>query len=265
MVTKSDRDELSREDLLAYAEQLEGELQSSRQLEEIGIISKIIAHDLNNFLTPILGYATIIKRETKQDDPLHKGLAVIEKAAERAAGLVGQLLGTVRQVNISKTPIDLHHMLKELLDHFSANSQATVEISTEISSSIPTTHGNVHQLERALRCLMENAYDAMPSGGKLTIKASTIVADSQFCRTHAQVAQGNYLCISVSDNGRGIPADIADRVFEPFFSTKLSQPGRGIGLTLVNSIMRLHSGAIDIESSDGNGTTVRIYLPENLS
>lgn len=262
-VARIDPADQSKEELSAYVEQLEAELSTSRQLEEIGILSKIIAHDLNNFLTPILGYATIIKREIDQNAPCLKGIGIIEKAAERAAGLVGQLLGTVRQVAIAKAPLDIDQMIASLLEQFPPATEGKVEIITNISSQLPPAQGNRHQLERALLCLIENGCEAMPDGGRLKIETGTKVADAQFCRSHAQVSQGNYLCISVSDSGKGIPADIAGRIFEPFFSTKPAQAGRGIGLTLVSSIIKLHGGAIDVESSDDNGTTFRIYLPES--
>lgn len=253
----------SKEELSAYIKQLEAELSTSRQLEEIGILSKIIAHDLNNFLTPILGYATMLKREINQGDHLHKGIGVIEKAAERAAGLVGQLLGSVRQVSVAKAPIDIDTMITTIIEHLSPSLEGKVEIVTDISSPLPPVQANRHQLERALFCLIENGCEAMPDGGKLKIEANTKVVDAQFCRSHAQVSQGNYLCISISDSGKGIPVDIAGRIFEPFFSTKPPQSGRGIGLTLVSSIIKLHSGAIDVDSSEDSGTTIRIYLPES--
>lgn len=265
VVARIDPADQSKEELSAYVEQLEDELSTSHQLEEIGILSKIIAHDLNNFLTPVLGYATILKREINQDDPLHKGIRIIEKAAERAAWLVGQLLGTVRQVAVAKAPVDMGLMITELIEHFSPAIEGRVEVVVSLSPSLPSVQGNRHQLERALFCLFENGCEAMPDGGRLKIEAGTKVADAQFCRSHAQVSPGNYLCIVISDSGKGIPADIAGRIFEPFFSTKPPQAGRGIGLTLVSSIIKLHSGAIDVESSEDSGTTISIYLPESLS
>lgn len=253
----------SRERLSEYIELLEGELSTSRQLEEIGLLSKIIAHDLNNYLTPILGYATMLKREIPQNDPMLKGIGIIEKAAERAAALVGQLMGTIRQVSVAKYPADIGEMISAILAQFTPFVPGKVEIVTEISADLPTVQANRHQLERALFCLMENGCEAMTDGGILKIETSVKVADAQFCRTHAQVSPGNFLCISVSDSGKGITPDISSRIFEPFFSTKPPQLGRGTGLSLVSSIIKLHAGAVDVESSEGSGTTVRIYLPES--
>lgn len=257
--------DLSHEDLSAYVELLEGELSAAHRFEEIGILSKIIAHDLNNFLTPILGYATILKREIDAENPLYKGIGVIEKAAERAASLVGHLLGTVRQVDIAKAPIDIKEAISQALAQHAPRLEGKVAVSTNFSPP-DTIRANPHHLERVLFCLIENAAEAMPDGGTLTITTDTKIADAQFCRSHAQVAPGNYLCVSISDTGAGIPSDIINRIFEPFFSTKHQlQPGHGLGLTLVASIIKLHAGAIDVESAEGSGTTIRIYLPESLA
>ncbi|MBI5655789.1 MAG: PAS domain S-box protein [Geobacter sp.] len=240
---------------------LEEQLYHARRLEAIGTLAGVVAHDLNNLLTPILGYANILKRDMSGDHPLAKGVTVIEKAAERAAGLLSRLLVFARQIKHLNIPVELSVLFDDLLASLKAHPGKNVTLIDQRSSDTPPVLGDPMQLAQVLQHIVSNAIDAMPDGGELRIGTERVMLDADFCRHHPTVAIGPHVCVKISDTGSGIPADVRERIFEPFFSTKGVTPGRGLGLAMVYSIVKSHAGTIVVDSTEGKGTTVSLFLP----
>ncbi len=244
---------------------LEEQLSQARRLEAIGLASGVVAHDLNNLLTPILGYSTILKRELADDHPLAAGVAAIERASERAAWLINHLLASFQQVGQQKTPVDISVLVGDLLEDLRPRFTGQIDMLYKSSPDTPATLGDPLRLARMLRNLAENALDAMGNGGVLTIEAAPVMLDDGFCKHHPGSRPGLHVCLTVADTGHGIPAEILSRIFEPFFSTKPALPGIGMGLTLARSIIKSHAGALVFQSVEGEGTIIRVYLPAALS
>jgi signal transduction histidine kinase len=240
-----------------YVRYLEKELAQARKLEEVGMLAGVVAHDLNNILTPIFGYATILKRDMEQDHPLAKAVGVIEKSAERAAILISKLLGCARQQGITIMPFDIVEILDKFLE--SLNSQE--KLIEKNYSEVPKVLADPHQIAVVIRAVADNALEAMEQGGKLSVNLESVTISAEFSRHHPPAKPGHHVCITMKDTGHGIPADILEKVYEPFFSTKPTAVCAGIGLTIAHSLLRRNSGCIELESSEGKGTTVKIYLP----
>jgi len=240
---------------------LEEQLYHARKLEAIGTLAGVVAHDLNNLLTPILGYANILKRDISADHPLAKGVIIIEKAAERAAGLLSRLLVFARQIKHLNVPVELSVLFDDLLAGLKAHPERNVTVIDQRSSDTPPVLGDPMQLAQVLQHIVSNSIDAMPTGGELRISTERIMLDADFCRHHPTVAPGPHVCVKISDTGPGISADVRERIFEPFFSTKGGTPGRGLGLAMVYSIVKSHAGTIVVDSTEGEGTMVSLFLP----
>jgi signal transduction histidine kinase len=259
----SDRKDLSlaepgvTDDAGDYVRYLEKELAQARKLEEVGMLAGVVAHDLNNILTPVFGYATILKRDLEQDHPLTKAVGVIEKSAERAANLISKMLGCARQQGIITIPFDIIAMLDKFLE--SLNSQGI--LIEKNYSDVPAVLADPHQVAVVIRAVAANALEAMGQSGKLTVNVESIVMSVEFSRHHPPAKPGQHVCITIQDTGHGIPADILEKVYEPFFSTKPTAVCAGIGLTIAHSLLRRNSGCIELNSIEGKGTTVKIHLP----
>lgn len=241
----------------SYIRYLELELEQARKFEEIGMMAGVVAHDLNNMLTPIFGYSTILKRDMDKDHPLAKAVGVIEKSAERAAMLVGKLLGCSRQQQPLSIPFDVLGMLENFLESLDGKA-CNVEKSY---APVPAAIGDPHQIAVVIRSVIGNAIEAMAQGGTLSVGVATVTIDTDFCRHHPPVKPGSHVCITIVDTGAGMSPDVLEKAFEPFFSTKTATHCSGTGLTIAHSLLRKNSGSMDLESVEGNGTTVRIFLP----
>ncbi|GAM09739.1 wide host range VirA protein [Geobacter sp. OR-1] len=235
---------------------LEHELAQVRKLEEIGMLAGVLAHDLNNILTPIFGYSTILKRDMDKEHPLAKAVGVIEKSAERAALLVGKLLGCSRQMEPVVIPVGIAEQLESSLD--ALRGKVAVE---NCFSEVPPILGDPHQIAVLFRCLFNNAVESMGTQGKLSITVDQVSLDQEFCRHHPPLKPGTHVCIVIADNGRGMSPDFLEKAFDPFISTKPADFCAGIGLTLARSIARKHTGYIKLESCEGKGTIAKVYLP----
>lgn len=244
-----------------YIRYLENELAQARRFEEIGIMAGVVAHDINNMLTPIFGYATILKRDLATDHPLAKAVGTIEKSAERAALLVSKLLGCSRQQDPLRIQFDIISMLDMYLEH-SAGTVGSIEKSY---ADVPAVLGDPHQIAVVIRAVADNAVAAVQNGGALYIDVAEVTIDAGFCRYHPPVKPGPHVCITIRDTGCGMPADVLAKAFEPFFTTRIPGECAGIGLTIAQSLLVRNCGCIDLESSAGQGTTARIYLPASES
>jgi PAS domain S-box-containing protein len=247
---------------------LENQLNHSRKMEAIGQLAGGIAHDFNNMLSGITGYAEVIKQHnlrkdgTAIDPQLDANISVILRAADRAGDLTMKLLAFSRQGKYQVIAVDLHIIIKEVLDLLAPTIDRRIVIEKRFDAQPSLTMGDPTQLENAVLNLAMNACDAMPAGGTLTFQTSTVALDESFVRMRGyHMDPGQYLLLVVSDSGVGMSASMLQRLFEPFFSTKEPGKGTGLGLASVYGTVKSHQGAIDVESGVGEGTTFRVYLP----
>ncbi len=220
-------------------------IDNSTQLRAFSEMAGGVAHDLNNILSTILG-RTQLALEDAQDERVIKSLRIIKQAASDGAEVVRSFGDITRpRDNHDFDLVDLNQLVEDTLPLVEHRRNGDVDISVDLNKIDPV-HGDTMELKRALTNIVLNAIDAMPQGGRLTIK------------THQE---DGWVALSVSDNGIGIPAEVNHKIFDPFFTTKGSN-GNGLGLSNVRSIVAEHGGKIEVDSSFGNGSTFCIRLPK---
>jgi CheY-like chemotaxis protein len=230
-------------------------------MEAMGVLAGGIAHDFNNILTTILGNAQLGLMQIQPDNPLHKRFADIEKTAHKAAALTKQILAFSRRQPLEPRVIDIN----ELITDFSKMLRRL--IGEHIESDIVTTEkpcpvlADPNSLEQVLMNFAVNARDAMPDGGTFTITSERLIPDEKLRYRYPDLHSEEYVLITISDTGTGIPEKILSRIFEPFFTTKETGKGTGLGLSVVHGIIKQHNGVIDVDSKLNQGTTFKIYLP----
>lgn len=240
--------------------QLEAELLQSQKMESIGRLAGGVAHDFNNMLTAIGGYADLAIEGLPLGDELRGDLEEIQKATARAANLTHQLLAFARKqliepkvLNLNDLILDMNKLLRRLIGE-------NIELISVPAPDLGRVHVDLGQIEQVLVNLAVNARDAMPHGGMLTIETANITLGEGTIQ-HAQVAGGPYVLLAVSDNGMGMSAEVRQHLFEPFFTTKPVGQGTGLGLATCYGIVKRHGGYIWPYSEVGQGTTIKIYLP----
>ncbi len=240
--------------------QLEAQFRHTQRLEIIGTLAGGIAHDLNNVLSPIL-MATEILREKLLDEKGQRTLRMIESAAKRGADIVKQVLTFARGVEGERVVLQPKHLLQEMEKIARETFPRTIQIYSEIEKDLWTIYGDATQLHQVLMNLCVNARDAMPNGGKLTIKAENVLLNGNGARVHLEAGTGPHVVLSVADTGTGIPREIIDKIFDPFFTTKEVGKGTGLGLSTVSGIVKSHAGFVNVDSQVGQGTEFKVYLP----
>jgi len=241
----------------------EERLRHSQKLEAIGILAGGVAHDFNNILTVIRGYSTMLLMQTPPDNPNHESLQMIVDAANRATGLTQSLLTFSRKQEATPSKSELCALVANF-EKFIKNIIGD-NITLNFSCDQHTTHSSVDRsmIEQMLMNLAINARDAMPDGGLLSIKTSNARLE-QTAAAELELTAGQYVCLTVSDTGCGIPAEVLPRIFDPFFTTKEIGKGSGLGLSMVYGIVKQHKGAITVCSDPGHGTIFTIYLPVDI-
>lgn len=244
--------------------ELERQLYQSQKMESIGLLAGGIAHDLNNVLAPIT-MAIQLLQEKFPDDQSQRLIETLRTNANRGADIVGQVLTFARGVETEYATLHIKELVGEITSIARHTFPKTIEIVANIADDLQTIKGNATQLHQILLNLCVNARDAMSEGGQLTIEAENFMVSEEFaCKFH-EAKPGQYVKISVLDNGTGIPPHILDRIFEPFFTTKEPGKGTGLGLSVMHSIVKSHSGLIDVQSEVGNGSTFTVYLPVDIT
>jgi PAS domain S-box-containing protein len=236
------------------------QLQSSK-MEAIGQLAGGVAHDFNNLLTIIIGNLSVARFELSPTSPVQECLTDCEQAAKRAADLTGQLLGFARRAPLSMTPTDLNRIVQSVVTQISRSFDKRIEIVAPKVADLWTIEAAGTQLEKVLINLCNNARDAMPDGGRLTIGLENTTIGEELPANSYDARPGEFVRIVVEDSGTGIPADSLQRIFEPFYTTKPVGQGTGLGLAMVFGIVRQHHGWIECDSLMGRGTRFTIYLP----
>ncbi len=240
---------------------LEAQFVQSQKMQAIGQLAGGIAHDFNNLLTAISGHCDLLLLRRDTADPDFADLVQILQNANRAAGLVGQLLAFSRKQTLNPERVEVQEVLSELGHLLNRLVGERVRIRVSHAPDLPAIRADKRQLEQVLMNLVVNARDAMPEGGTIRIEteARHLAEDRQ--RDRAPVPAGDYSVISVTDTGVGIPPEWLDKIFEPFFTTKRVGEGTGLGLSTVYGIVKQSGGYVFVQSEPGQGTTFEIWFP----
>ena len=241
--------------------QLEYQLLHSQKLEAVRRLASGVAHDFNNLLTILQGYSELILTQSQAGTSQREQLLEITRASEGAAVLTRQLLAFSRQQLLDVRVIDLNSVVAEVENILRRTIGEDIELVTMLDNGPCHINADRGQVEQILLNLAVNARDAMPKGGKLTIKTSTVELGAAYSSKRLGVTPGPYVVLAVSDTGVGMSLEIQEHIFEPFFSTKPKGKGTGLGLSTAYGVIKQIGGNISVDSEIGHGSTFRIFLP----
>jgi PAS domain S-box-containing protein len=238
---------------------LEEQFRQAQKMESIGTLAAGVAHDFNNILNIIHGYASLLSPHAAENEEIAGSLNVINEEVKRGATLVQQLLTIGRKTEKKVESTNVNMLLVELSRLLQQTFPKTIEVTLELNPDLPTIMADPNEITQALLNLCVNARDAMPDGGRLTLKTGAVEGKS--LQDYAGAKSDGYVCIEVTDTGTGIDESVQSQIFEPFFTTKQTGKGTGLGLAVVYGIVQTHNGFIQLESKPMRGATFRIYLP----
>jgi PAS domain S-box-containing protein len=240
--------------------QLEEQLRRSQKMEALGQLTGGVAHDFNNLLQVISGNLQLLSKDIAGNERAETRVQNALAGVTRGSKLASQLLAFGRRQPLEPKVVNVGRFLNGMDDMLRRTIGEEIDLETVVSGGLWNTMIDPNQIENAVLNLVINARDAMTAGGRLTIEASNAFLDDAYARNNDAVP-GQYVMIAVTDTGSGIPADVIEKVFEPFFSTKPEGKGTGLGLSMVYGLVKQSNGHIKIYSEPGHGTTVKIYLP----
>jgi len=241
---------------------LETRLQQSQKMESIGTLAGGIAHDFNNILFPIIGYTEMLLADAPKGSESRDSLEEIFKEAMRASDLVRLILTFSRQSLQELKPIRVQPILKEALKLLRSSIPATIKFHQKIDDDCGIIMGDPTQIHQVIMNLCTNAYHAMQeAGGDLEAKLKEIELEVDDVADGNDMKPGPYIRLTVSDTGHGMPSEVLDRIFEPYYTTKEEGKGTGLGLSVVHGIVKAHNGDIRVYSEPGKGTVFHVYLP----
>jgi len=239
--------------------QAEEALRHAQKMDAIGQLTGGIAHDFNNMLTGVLGALDLIRRRVAAGrvSEIDRYIEAATSSANRAASLTHRLLAFARRQSLNTRPVDINHMVESMEELLRRTIGESIELEIDLNSSLRLTHTDEHQLENALLNLVINARDAMPDGGRLLIQTEVV----HVAVLHDALTPGDYVRLSVQDTGTGMSSDVIARAFDPFFTTKPIGQGTGLGLSMVYGFINQTGGQVQIDSVEGQGTRIDLYLP----
>ncbi|MFA6545931.1 MAG: PAS domain S-box protein, partial [Limisphaerales bacterium] len=240
---------------------LEEQFRQSQKMEAVGQLAGGIAHDFNNILGAIIGNTELARADAQASPATLDCLEAIMQAGHRASDLVRQILAFSRRQEQQRQPMQLQFVVREALKLLRSTVPATIEIKTHLADT-PTVLADPSQIHQVVMNLCTNAAQAMRGRpGVLKVELDEVEADAGFAQTHADLAPGHYVRLTVADTGCGMDRATQERIFEPFFTTKPPGEGTGLGLSVVHGIMKSHDGSVSVYSQPGEGTTFHLYFP----
>jgi len=241
---------------------LENELRQAQKMEAVGRLAAGVAHDFNNMLTVILGYASMIQNGSPRlDAKLASYLRQVEQAAERATALTRQLLAYSRKQIIQRRPLQLNEIVNQTVGMLRRVIGEHIVLDMQLAPDLPLIYADTTSVDQVIMNLALNSRDAMAEGGRLTLSSAAVEIDDAYCAHTPDAQPGRFVCLTVKDNGHGMDSATLNRIFEPFFTTKEPGKGTGMGLATVYGVLKQHEGWIEVESAPRQGTTIRAYLP----
>jgi two-component system, cell cycle sensor histidine kinase and response regulator CckA len=240
--------------------QLQQRLREAGRLEAISTLSNGIAHDFNNILTIILGHASLLTLEHEKPNRILEISGTISEAARRGSEIVQQLLAFARKSDGHVASADLNRYIQAHMNAFREKLTPQVALTFEPSQGLPNVLVDTSQLDRILTNLITNSVDAMSTGGHITLSTSLVTA-MDLPDLLPELASEHYVCVTVTDTGRGIDSTTREHVFEPFYTTKERGRGTGLGLPVVYGLMQAHQGYVDVKSEIDKGTAVSLFFP----
>jgi len=247
----------------ANRRRLEDQLRHAQKMEAVGRLAGGVAHDFNNILGVIVGFAELVRDAGAASPSRSADLEEVLRAAQRGRELVQQILRFSRREELSRVPINLERTIPESLRLLRATLPASLDIRLHLAANLPQVVGDPNSLEQVVMNLATNAAHAMPSGGLLEISIEPFYARDSFVRAHPTLQEGPFVRLSVRDTGHGMDDATKAQAFEPFFTTKPAGSGTGLGLSMVHGIVHQFGGTVWLESQVGVGTTVSCLLPVN--
>jgi signal transduction histidine kinase len=245
----------------AERRKLEEQFIQSQKMEVVGQLAGGVAHDFNNILAVIIGYADLMLQQLGPDQPLHKYACEIQHAVERATKLTRQLLIFSRKQTVQSVVLDPNEVLKNLDKMLRKLIDESVEMHFVLDNPIGRIKADSGYVGQVLMNLVINARDAMPGGGKLTIETHNVSLAEAYAYAHPNLIPGDYVMLAVSDTGSGMTDEVKKHLFEPFYTTKPKGKGTGLGLTTCQTIINQCGGHIGVYSEVGKGTTFKVYFP----
>ncbi len=243
------------------AKRLRAQLLHAQKMEAVGTLAGGIAHDFNNLLTGILGYADLLLEDKEESDQDYADIQKIIRSARHGAGLVQRILTFSRAREATPGPVSLNDIIRHVKEMLTRTLPKMIKIETDLAPDLMSIVGDASHLDQVVINFAVNAKDAMPEGGRLLIRTQNVRIQENEPQTHVMAREGNYVRLTVADNGEGIPREIQERIFEPFFTTKDPGKGTGLGLPMVYGIVKQHGGFTTFESEPGKGSVFNAFFP----
>ncbi|MFO8112583.1 MAG: ATP-binding protein, partial [Desulfosalsimonadaceae bacterium] len=257
------RDITERKQAEAEREDLQCQLLQAQKLESVGRLAGGVAHDFNNMLTIINGYAEMMTDVLSPSDPFYDNALQIHEAGKKSAVIVRKLLAFARKQTISPEVMNVNDNVASMLKMLQQLIGENIDLAWKPGQNLWLVKMDYTQLDQILANLVVNARDAIADIGKITIETKNVEFDEQYCHMHTGFVPGPFVMLTVSDTGCGMETEVFDNLFEPFFTTKEIGKGTGLGLPTVYGIVKQNSGFINVYSEPGQGTTFKIYLPRH--
>jgi len=241
--------------------ELEEKLRQSEKLEALGRLARGIAHDFNNILSTVQGSVYLLEKKFQDHMSVMQYVERIQKSLIRSKGLIQNIILFSRAYEIRTVQVDINVLLTRMMPFLRELTGGRIELELNTAKEDLIVSGDAVQFEQVVMNLVSNARDAMPGGGKISVRTEKTLVDSEFVKRHPALKAGAYAVIRVADPGSGVPEEIRTKIFEPFFTTKEHGHGSGLGLSIVHGIVEQHKGSIEITPGRDQGTEFVVYLP----